>query len=128
MTTPGEHGDDPWPSDAAPARRDDLAVVRVDDAIVAYSPARRRTSCLDPLSAAVLECLDGSVTLAELADDLAEVVGSDRAEAHDYLGRAVEGLRHLGLLADGDGDRGIPAAPGSQPRTIAGLVPAAAPG
>lgn len=127
MTTPGQHGADPWPPDAAPARRDDLAVVRVDDAIVAYSPVRGRAACLDPLSAAVFECLDGSVTLAELADDLAEVVGSDRAEAHDYLVRAVDGLRHLGLLADGDGDPGT-AAPGSQPRTIAGLVPAAAAG
>jgi hypothetical protein len=111
--------------DAAPARDDRVAEVTVGDAVILYSPLTRRTTYLKPLLAAIWQLLDGTLTLDELGEDLAEAVGADLEEARRHVFAVAQRLRERGLLAGAE-----PTATARLPRPepVAGPTPVEAPG
>jgi hypothetical protein len=82
----------------APQRSPSLAQVTVGDEVVAYAPSTGRTCRLNAVAATVWGCLDGSCTLAELAEDIAVVSGWQQRDVEADLIDVVRGFARQGLL------------------------------
>ncbi len=79
-------------NDRPMARREQLAVQRVDDELVVYDSLTHRAHCLAPHAVSVWELADGERTCAEIGYEL----GRDA----DFVRQAVEQLRGIQLLED----------------------------
>jgi hypothetical protein len=84
--------------DLAPCRRRDVIDVVQDGQALLYEPDGR-THRLDGLATVLWQCLDGSVTLRELACDLQDALGTDATAAEQKLLGHVGALREAGLLS-----------------------------
>jgi hypothetical protein len=73
----------------APRRRVDVTEVVQDGEALIYEPDGLQIHGLNPIATVLWHCLDGSVTLDELAVDLADVYDGDldtsRAHVLDYV-------------------------------------------
>jgi hypothetical protein len=85
--------------DVAPRRRPDVTEAVQDGQALLYEPDGS-THRLDGLATVLWHCLDGSVTLRELACDLEDVLETDGSTAEQKLLDYVGDLRDAGLLAD----------------------------
>jgi len=81
-----------------PRARTDVLIRDVDDGVVAWSPIGSEPLQLQPLSAAVLQLLDGDVTTSALVADLCEVLEVPEAVARELLRRELSLLDRAGLL------------------------------
>lgn len=104
--------------DLVAERRPSVRVFSFGTELVLYEDAHGTLHHLNPQAALVWRCLDGSGPLSELAADLADAYGVDRATVEgDVLGM-VGHLARSGMLS-GVGPGAEPA-----PETPAGPVPA----
>jgi PqqD family protein of HPr-rel-A system len=90
---------------AAPRVRTDLTVVVLDGEAVIYDEESGDVHHLNPTATLVFQMLDGAVTVAELADDVAAVFELEPAEATAQVQALVDELADAGLID------GMPAAP-----------------
>ena len=81
-----------------PRARRDVLIRDLDDGVVAWSPIGSEPLPLEPLSAAVLQLLDGDVSARELIADLCEVLDVPEAVARDLLRRELALLDSAGML------------------------------
>jgi hypothetical protein len=100
----GEEGSALTDVDAAfdamiPRSHDEVLVRRFDDGVVAWSPIAPRPLPLEPLTDAVYNLLDGTVSAGELVGDLAAVLEVGVPVARDVLRRELSLLEDAGLLA-----------------------------
>jgi len=58
----------------------DVAWVALDREVVVHDPVDQRGYVLDPVAAALWQCLDGESTLGEVLADIAEVTGAPPAQ------------------------------------------------
>ena len=82
----------------APRARRDVLIRDFDDGIVAWSPIASEPRCLAPLSATVLQLLDGDVPAGELVADLCAVLEVPEGAARDLLRRELSLLDGAGML------------------------------
>ena len=82
-------------------RRHDLAATSVGDELVVVDPVTRQPHLLNPTSSVVFEALDGSCTVDELVDDLADAFEAPHDVIEGDVLSLVEHLRYSGLLVDG---------------------------
>lgn len=85
----------------------DVRTRHYDDGIIAWSPASPRPTPLDGVGSVVFQILDGSGTVAELVDDIHEVVGVPEAVARSQLRHLLEQFAADGLLDGVEGDGGV---------------------
>ena len=83
--------------DSAPHRREDATSVELDGELVVYAPDHGTVHKLDAIATALWHCLDGQVTLRELAGELAEAFATDRDRIEDDLVRYTGELVACGL-------------------------------
>lgn len=74
---------------STPQVRSDLLTRQLGDHVVAWSPIASEPLSLDPLSAALLQLLDGQTSAGELVADLSEVLEVPESVARDALHRQV---------------------------------------
>jgi PqqD family protein of HPr-rel-A system len=78
--------------------RPDLHTERLDDELVVYAPESARAFVLNRTAAAIWQLCDGSMTAAELADELAEACGLSAEAARVDVQQFIEQLDGAGLL------------------------------
>jgi Coenzyme PQQ synthesis protein D (PqqD) len=81
-----------------PKVRADLAVVPIEGEAVVYDPVDIRLHHLNATAAVVFQLCDGTGTVKELAEDIAEVVGLPQDQVLPQVRLVVEHLKHSGLL------------------------------
>jgi PqqD family protein of HPr-rel-A system len=89
----------------APRVRADLTVVVLDGEAVIYDEASGDVHHLNPTATLVFQMLDGTVSVEELAADVASVFGLEAATAAAQVQGLVDELAGAGLI------EGVPAAP-----------------
>ena len=87
-------GDPDW----RPAIRSDLLCRQFDHESVVWSPLRQDPVALDAIATTLLGILDGEATIAELIEDVHDVVGISRDLARSQVLRTVELLHDAGAL------------------------------
>ena len=86
--------------DVVPRRGDQAAFVELDGETVVYDEEQGTLHLLDRIATIVWACCDGTGTVAEIVDDLADAFGAER-ERVDADVRALLGkLTAEGLLVD----------------------------
>ncbi|UDY33953.1 PqqD family protein [Dermatobacter hominis] len=94
--------------ETGPRRRDDAVEVPLGDDLLIGSDLTGRSRVLDPVAAILWSSLDGTVSVDELAADVADALGGDvgarRAQVDEFLGS----LREAGLLAGPQPDGVVP--------------------
>lgn len=76
-----------------------LEVIDVCGELVIWDPEVDRVHRLDPVGTALWRFLDGSTTIAELADDASAVWGISADEAREAVVVFVSSLQQMNLLA-----------------------------
>jgi hypothetical protein len=95
----GAIGVDDGELDRAPRRRPDVSEVVEDGDALLYEPDGN-THRLTGLATVLWHCLDGSVSLRELAAELADAIGGTPSDAEAQVRDHVRLLYEAGLLAD----------------------------
>lgn len=84
--------------DERPRQREGLLSRAVDDGAIVYDPESGRVHSLNPAAGYIWECLDGSQTLAQIAESLCSLPGTEGHDlVRDVIG-VVEEFRKVGLL------------------------------
>lgn len=83
---------------ATPRHRVDLETIEVDGELVIWDPSDDRIHRLDPVASLLWTHLDGSATIQELADDVAEVFGQPTEAVAEAIAVLVRELTESGLL------------------------------
>jgi hypothetical protein len=81
-----------------PAVRDGLTTEEIDGELLVFDPVAVRIHQLDPLGALVWQLLDGSATVDELVEDLAEGFGAPEDRVRGDLAALLEKLEEEMLL------------------------------
>jgi Coenzyme PQQ synthesis protein D (PqqD) len=81
-----------------PKARDDLTVVEVDGEAVIFDPVDGRLHHLNPAATLVLKICDGSGTIGELADDIADVMGLPGQQTLRQVRRVIKQFKQARLL------------------------------
>jgi PqqD family protein of HPr-rel-A system len=81
-----------------PRVRDDLTVVVLDGEAVVYDDVSGELHHLNASATVVFELLDGTSTIRELADDVADAFGQPPREVEIQIRKLVRQFRQLGLL------------------------------
>jgi hypothetical protein len=84
--------------DHAPRRRRDLIEVVMDGEAIIYEPDGRAKHQLNPLATALWHCIDGSVTVRQLCEDLTDGLDRDLDQVQEDLLGYVRQLGADGLL------------------------------
>lgn len=82
----------------APRRRGDVTAVELDGELVVYESERGGVHKLDTVATVLWHCFDGSVTLAEIVEDLQTVFDRDPQVLASDVVDYVRELGHVGLL------------------------------
>lgn len=90
---------------SAPRPRDDLAHVEIDGEAVIYDERSGAMHLLDPIATVVWGCLDGAVSLGQIARELADAFTADPSRVEGDVVAVVRSFGGQGLLA------GVPAGP-----------------
>lgn len=80
-----------------PERHPDPLIAEFDDAYVVFDPRCGEIHLIDALSAVVFNACDGS-DRAALADDIASILGIDRAKAETAIDNNLTAFARAGLL------------------------------
>ncbi len=86
-------------SDFVPRLRDDLLRCPVGSEAVIWSPVRHAPVALDAVAAVMLDVVDGEASVAELTNDVYEIVGVPMAVAETRVQRIIGLFEHAGALA-----------------------------
>ncbi len=87
----------------APRRRGDIIAVELDGEAVLYDPRSGNLHKLNTAGSVLWRCLDGDVTVAQLAAEVAAETGqADVAAVERQLAEYVAQLAGLGLLEGSD--------------------------
>lgn len=86
--------------DTCPQRRAGIATVAVDDELVVAHPESFGVIHFDPVTTILWRSFGPGVSIAELAEDVADVLGMDRAEAEGKLSDVVRSLGRTGFLTE----------------------------
>ncbi len=86
--------------DHRPVTRTDVAAVEVDGEWVVYDPRTGDTAVLNPSAATIWAMLDGSVTAAEVSEEIAQAHGLEPAEVAAQVRELIGDLAERGLLVD----------------------------
>jgi predicted transcriptional regulator YheO len=81
-----------------PKVREDLVVVDIDGEAVVYDPAEVLLHHLNPTATVVFKLCDGSGTVRELSEDIAEVLGMSMDRVSRQVRRVVTQFKQEGLL------------------------------
>jgi hypothetical protein len=81
-----------------PKVRDDLVVVDIDGEAVVYDPADVLLHHLNPTATVVFKLCDGSGTVRELSEDIAEVLDMSMDKVLRQVRRVVTQFKRAGLL------------------------------
>jgi PqqD family protein of HPr-rel-A system len=81
-----------------PKVRADLTAVEIQGEAVVYDPQGVRLHHLNPAAAVVFQLCDGSGTVKELAEDIAEALGLPQDDVTDQVRRVVDDFRQAGFL------------------------------
>lgn len=84
--------------DAVLRRRDDLTSVDLDGEVVVHTPEDGAVHRLDPVATTLWRCLDGQVSLRDLAGEIAGLVEADGATVEADLLHYGSELRRKGLV------------------------------
>lgn len=85
-----------------PARRPEIEAVDVDGELVLWDPVGRMVHRLDPVGSLLWPFLDGTASVAELAEDASEVWGVSSSQARVAIEALVEQLAKARLLTAED--------------------------
>jgi|GEM_PF-3003936 hypothetical protein len=85
-----------------PALQEDLVRVHLGSEAVVWSPLRARPVALDPVETVMLDVVDGTASIATLAQEVHEVVGLPFDQAVERVQRVVERYAAAGLLTDSE--------------------------
>lgn len=107
----------------APRRRAGLHTTLVRDEAVLLDDRSGRLHHLNATAALVWQCLDGDVSIDELATEVAESFGQSAGAVRDGLAGLVRSFGHQGLLEDVTPDEDVAEA---LARSAAAAVPAGA--
>lgn len=83
----------------APALRPDLLRRDVGHESVIWSPIRADPLALDPIATVMLEVVDGAATVADLIQDVRDVVGIDDSLAETRVQQVLARFDEAGALA-----------------------------
>ena len=81
-----------------PKVREDLVVVDIDGEAVVYEPADVLLHHLNPTAAVVFKLCDGSGTVRELSEDIADILGMPVNTVLRQVRRVVSQFKREGLL------------------------------
>jgi hypothetical protein len=81
-----------------PKVRQDLVAVDIDSEAVVYDPEEALLHHLNPTAAVVFKLCDGSGTIRELSEDIAEVLGMPFDTVQRQVRRVVSQFKREGLL------------------------------
>ena len=104
---------DPIGESFVPVPAEEVAVAYVDDEAALVDRATGTSHHLNATTTVIWRCLDGTVTLGELIDDLSEAYATDRGMVADGVLSVVHHLVAQGLVRDA-----------AAPREPSPLVPA----
>ena len=90
-----------------PRKRADVLELDMGDGVILYDDGSRLVHHLSPSASIVWHVCDGTADEAELAAEIAEELGLDRAEVAEHVRGALEELFALGLVEDVN-DRSAP--------------------
>jgi hypothetical protein len=81
-----------------PKVRADLSIIQIEGEAVVYDPVDVRLHHLNATAAVVFQLCDGTGTVKELAEDIAETVGLQQDQVLPQVRVVVQHLMHTGLL------------------------------
>jgi hypothetical protein len=81
-----------------PKVREDLVVVDIDGEAVVYDPTDILLHHLNPTAAVVFKLCDGSGTVSELSEDIADVLGVSAGTVREQVRRVVSQFKQEGFL------------------------------
>jgi len=87
------------PTTDAPRRRDDLTVAEIDGETVIYDPRDATVHHLNSSATIVWSCCDGTSSVADIIDDIAQAFGLAVADIADQIHTALSAFEDSGLLA-----------------------------
>ena len=82
----------------APVGRASVRLIELDGQALIYDDELRHWIVLNRTASALWHCLDGSATVAEIADDLSTVFGAKPEAVHEQVLHMVRLLGHQGML------------------------------
>jgi Coenzyme PQQ synthesis protein D (PqqD) len=94
---------------SAPAGRRTARLIELDGHALLYDDGLRHWVVLNPTAHALWRCLDGSGTVAEIADDLSAAFGAEPETVQEQVLHMVRVLGQQGLL---EGVVPVPGGPG----------------
>jgi PqqD family protein of HPr-rel-A system len=77
---------------------DDLVLAPIDGELVIYNPRESGVHHLNAQAALALQCLDGTATLKEIAEDIAEAYGLDAHEVRRQIKTIYRDFQDQGLI------------------------------
>ena len=83
---------------SAPVGRRSVRLIELDGQALIYDDEIRHWIVLNHTASALWQCLDGSATVAEIADDLSAVFGAQPEKAQEQVLHMVRLLGHQGML------------------------------
>jgi len=83
---------------SAPVGRPSVRLIELDGQVLIYDDELRHWLVLNQTASALWQCLDGSATVAEIADDLSAVFGAQPEKAQEQVLHMVRLLGHQGML------------------------------
>lgn len=92
-------------ADSTLCMRADVAMVEVEGEVVLYDPTNSRSEVLNPTAGLVWRLLDGSVSLRDLAVDLASVYDVPILSLEQDLVELGRSFGRLGLLVGINGEK-----------------------
>jgi PqqD family protein of HPr-rel-A system len=88
-----------------PLQRSDVAFAQIGEEAVVFDPLHGGLHLLNPSAALVYRVCDGSATIDELADDVADAFGVPVGDVQPQVTMLVDSLAHIGLVEDATGAR-----------------------
>lgn len=108
-----------------PALRDDFERRVVAGESVVWSPLVDEPTVLDPVATVMLDVVDGTASIAELANDVHEVVGVPVDTALRQVVRVVEEFGQTGLLTSSTSETSVEEAIENRPLFVSDSTPCA---
>ena len=91
----------PWSSDEyVPSVRTGVATVEFGHECVAWATPSIRPVYLDPVASVIRQIIDGHASVADLVDDVHDVLGLDEVVARAQIERTITTLWGAGMLVD----------------------------
>ena len=114
-------------ADFVPISRRSVRLIELDGHGVIHDEHIRRWMVLNPTAYALWQCLDGSGSVAEIAEDMSEVFGQERDTVLKHVLIMVQNLARQGMLEGIAPQVGAPTEEDSDEASGGGVLPAEQP-